>query len=495
MASTSPSIEICQELNDLFSWNPPPFIRGEAPPRKNESTKTHPPAFFDKHLSDRLLLKHVKRLPSLVCDIANAVDNAIATRRIQLPPAEKRLLTPEGRQIALNDIPPEMEDANAVARYYDKTAGAWCARVASTLAFNSALDWDCVIKWSQSGKFSGYEIADGMLQFISESVLSVQKAQNAMDAETLRLYHMLRKQSPRLATWEFKSLADGSEDTMLAIPKLSNKALFAWTTCSEPKCQSDPKHQRERDIVAKIIPGPDAKTPLWNLNSISLGLGADPMLDESSNPQDSRHEETTKTPLPTALPQPSRRSTRISPAPSQATSFMPPPPVPAERLGGPVPQTDQEGKRRSTRISTATLQATISMPPPPVPAARLGGPVPQTDQKGKRKRDTGDEAIRGPEDVSARCILQQVKRFPFSPDNCSVMLTKHAFRHGRRLYCRIRPSLCSIQGITKSFVFASGALRRFTFLTFSRRSPVRILHTGSFMSGYTSPPSKMPWIG
>jgi hypothetical protein len=447
MASTSSSIEICQELNDFFSWNPPRLIRAPLPPGKKESTKTPQPAFFDKHLSDRLLLKHVKRLPSLVRDIANTVDNAIATRRIPLPPAGNSILTSEQRKDDLAQIPHKVVDEKSVAIYYDKTAGRWCPRVASTLAFPSTR-WTSVIMWSQSGNYSGYAIADGMLQFIGDDMLSVQEALSTMDKETLRLYHALCKQFPNLATWEFKSPAAGPEDTMLAIPDLSNKGLFAWTMCTEPNCGSDPRHIKEREKVAQIRARPDANLPLWTL------------LDESPNTQDSRDEETTKTAPPPALPQPS-----------------------------------PEKRRRSTRIKPAASQATGSMPPPPVPAARPEGAVSRTDPKGKRKRDTGDEAFKGPEDVSAQFILQQVKHFPFSPDNCSVMLTEHAFRHGRRLYCRIRPSLYSIQGITKSFVFASGALRRCMFLTVSSRTPVRILRMGSFMSGYTSLPSKMPRIG
>jgi hypothetical protein len=442
MPSTSSGVEFCQELQDLFSWNPRRLFPASRPHGKRASTGTRPPAFFDKHLSNQLLLKHVKRLPSLVSDIANTVDNAIdaaAGRGIQLPPAEEGLLTAKAREFVLNPLGTVAEDEKAVANYYDKSTGLWCAPVASTLALHpntSTLGWLPLLMWSQSGNLVGYAIADGSLRFIPVEVdggpLWAPAVLDSMDEGMRLLYRALRQRIPCLATWEFKSLAAGSEDTMIAIPGLSNDDSFKWTTCSEPHCQSDAKHKKERDKVAEIIPGPDAKNPFWTLNRHSSGSRDDPMLDESSNAQASRNEETTKAPLPTP-------PSRLSPEPPQ-------------------------NLRRSTRINLAVS---------------LGGLMSR-----KRRKD-----------VSAQCIVQQVKHFPFSPGNCSVMLTEHAFRHGRKLYWRTQPSLCSIQGITKSFVFASGALRRFMFLTFSCRPPVTILRMGNFTSGYTSPPSKMPWIG
>jgi hypothetical protein len=59
---------IQDEIDALFSWNPPPLRKPEAD--KTLSASTRPPAFYDKHFSDQLVLCQIKRLPSLVPDLA-----------------------------------------------------------------------------------------------------------------------------------------------------------------------------------------------------------------------------------------------------------------------------------------------------------------------------------------------------------------------------------------------------------------------------------------
>ena len=55
MASTSadaePPSKILQEIEALFSWNPPHLIPAPLPPGKKPSTSTCPPAFYDKTYS------------------------------------------------------------------------------------------------------------------------------------------------------------------------------------------------------------------------------------------------------------------------------------------------------------------------------------------------------------------------------------------------------------------------------------------------------------
>ena len=54
-------------------------------------------AFYDKHISDNLILRHVKRLPSLVQELSKIVDNAIVAASDTLPPVDD-FITAKQRQ-------------------------------------------------------------------------------------------------------------------------------------------------------------------------------------------------------------------------------------------------------------------------------------------------------------------------------------------------------------------------------------------------------------
>jgi hypothetical protein len=111
--------------------------------------KTRPPAFFDRHFSEKLKLLHVKRFPSLAQDIAAIVDKTIMdsiNAGFQFPPSGT-LLSARQRNFAVQ----------AVASFYDKTT--FCAPVASTLALRLS-DWNNLPVWTQSANVSGYAIAD-----------------------------------------------------------------------------------------------------------------------------------------------------------------------------------------------------------------------------------------------------------------------------------------------------------------------------------------------
>ena len=84
---TEPVSEVRREIEALFCWNPRRLQPGPLSPGKKATTSTHPPAFYDKHFDDRLILRHVKRLPSLVRDLATNVDQALLAASETLPPA------------------------------------------------------------------------------------------------------------------------------------------------------------------------------------------------------------------------------------------------------------------------------------------------------------------------------------------------------------------------------------------------------------------------
>src|SRR6266550_1773134 len=214
MSSSSASdalSRIPQELNDLFSWNPPLLIPCPFPGKKM-STKTRPPAFFDKHFNEELKLLRMKRLPSLARDIAAIVDETIMNffnDGVEFPPCDT-LLSARQRNSIVRGVDRRMSDEKAVASFYDKTTATFCAPIASTLALRVP-DWSTLLVWTQSANVSGYAIAEGFLKVASPTNLAKKEThlKEAMGEETLRLLQVLSTRRASLVTNEFMNMAAG----------------------------------------------------------------------------------------------------------------------------------------------------------------------------------------------------------------------------------------------------------------------------------------------
>jgi hypothetical protein len=135
MASTStePLAELHQEIEALFSWNPPQLDPAPLPSDKKPSTSTRPPAFYDKHFSDNLVLRQVIRLPTLIEDLAKNVDVAYHAASETLPPL-KGFITAELLDIDLGNLDAVVTDEEGVADMYHQTTARYCSPLASTLA-------------------------------------------------------------------------------------------------------------------------------------------------------------------------------------------------------------------------------------------------------------------------------------------------------------------------------------------------------------------------
>lgn len=322
-------------------------------------------------------------------------------------------------------------DEKAVASFYERTTGTFCANIASTLALHPcAPEWSTLLTWTQSSEISGYAIADGFLALIDVSEgLSELKSKrrsllNSMDEETRQNYDRMKEFliMRSLATWELKNLAAGS-DVMQAIVRLSTHPKFCWTICRDHTCESSNKHQRERDKVAKVVMRSDAENPPWDLNAKSL-------------------------PPPTGLSFPHASTS------AQVTSSMPPPALligsswdaalptpsmlpPTTVLQEPAPSADKMDARKKRKRDVCSLlsqfqgmpldtalwkQGLFSMPPPDLPRLRprLRSQIPSR-KKGKGKQDVSDDEDNNDDeddakdpsyvetpDKAAQCIIQQV---------------------------------------------------------------------------------------
>ena len=272
-SSTETAFEVRQEIEALFRWNPPRLQLARLPPGKKASIHTRPPAFYDKHFDERLKLRCVKRLPSLVQDLTTNVDRALKAASKTLPPIVGTW-TAKHRDWEREDNPPVVDDEKGVTNYYDKITARYCLRVASTLALHpkaSMSKWHSLIVWTQSVSSSRYAIMDGELQIARRAVEDVGRLKddghleaimNTMETETRRIFEEMRESRSSLGTWEIKSVAVGSTEVMKAVGTLSK---FPWTTCSEVL-----KHEKQREAVRETKVGVDARDPPWNLNVCSF---------------------------------------------------------------------------------------------------------------------------------------------------------------------------------------------------------------------------------
>ena len=258
--------DIPQEFKDLFIWNPPRLWPSPIPGH-TLSKKTGEPAFFDRHFTEKLKVLHVKRLPSLVHDIAALVDRTIAESPDNFLSFSGSANCFSAADMYRNtDLLDEgMADEIAVASFYDKSTSVFCLPVASILALRHPK----LLRWSQSRNVSGHAIADGYLSFTKLLELDRRRVQyeESMDKETLNLFRALAKGRVSLLTHEFKNMAASGPEIMLAIPKLANESKFNWTSCESPECATSTKHKKMRTKVDDVKLGPDAIDTAWTFDS------------------------------------------------------------------------------------------------------------------------------------------------------------------------------------------------------------------------------------
>jgi len=275
-ATTEPPSEILQEIEALFSWNPPRLIPAPLPPGKKASTSTRPPDFYNKHIHPDMALQQVKRLPSLVWQLAENVDTALHTASETLP-SLKGFIKAEDRERDIDNLSVIVTDEKGVASYYDKTTARFCAPLASTLALHpqaSSSQWRSLVVWTTSAPCSGYAIMDGLLQFMPmpEDGSEKSKSQRGnimehMDSEKRRTFVEMSRATTAFGSWEIKSTSAGPQEVMRAVPNLGK---FFWTFCNDKTCLATQKHEKELKKGKDTAMGHDTQNPPWNLNVRSL---------------------------------------------------------------------------------------------------------------------------------------------------------------------------------------------------------------------------------
>jgi len=388
------SEEVRHELNAIFDWNPvhlrpaPPMLPSRS---RRRATGTHQPSFFDGHFSGDLILRQVKRLPSLVPDLANNVDRTLRAAEATLP-CTWDLLTAAQRKRPLDNV---AKDEKAVIKAYMKTTPTFCEPVASTLTLHpkaSTSGWSSLISWSTSVHPSMYAIANGQLQFkFNSNVEDAARLLNTMDSDTRKIVEKLRDAESPLGTWDFKSITTGSDEVMQAVGTLGK---FSWTGCNLKSSEgcSGSKHRIWTNTARNTVVGPDARDPPWNLTVCAFAQHWKALL---IIPQELSADTTLPTPLtvPSVQLQPGRVGGGAT-ASYASTSSVPP----ARRK---VPATaSRVTKKRKLKVyvelpQRQSYQTRDKAAPPPAPTSsalhahkKVLAAASRVTKKGKHKEST-----------------------------------------------------------------------------------------------------------
>lgn len=249
---------IREEIDKLFSWNPRPLVLGPKPTKSSTATDT--PVLYDKHISPDFVVKKVVRLPSLIQDLAENVDEVFEALKT-LPPLEG-FITAKQRADDIWHVDNVVTNEKAVADYYHQTTAKYCSFVASTLALHPSFPrWRTLLSWTQSGAFSD---PDGQLLFVGEGDDQVKTERadivGSMDGEARVIFEEVRKSMLSLAMWEIHV---GSPEVMTAVHNLGE---FNWTSCCVKGCNRNPNiHEKAKEWAKEAVLGPDAQTPPWNI--------------------------------------------------------------------------------------------------------------------------------------------------------------------------------------------------------------------------------------
>ena len=424
MASTStsgtgPSPEVLEEINLLFSWNPPRLVLPKKNSSKKSSTATHQPAFYDKHFSSNLVVKKVVRLPSLVQDLARNVDKVLGALAT-LPPLGT-FITAELREFGVERSRRVMKNEKAVVEFYGRTTADYCLFVASTLALHpSSPRWGSLLTWTQSAPSEDYAIMDGQLVFIEELEdddvkKKIRRAAivESMDSKSRAFVEAITESGSPLATWKMKSLSTGSPEVMTAICTLGELAEFPWVYCTDNDCNTNENHQNKRDLVKLASVGPDAQpegTP-WSLpgpatrlatqsaaasgsSTLPVPFPTAPRSSEHGSPmkdkgkkrprgdEEDHHDTTAQSgsgspPLPSLPERATRRVTRST----KASGSSVPPPL--------LPSLPERAARRFTRSAAASDSSTL-----PIPLLRAQ----HSSERGSSMKDKGKKRARDDEE-------------------------------------------------------------------------------------------------
>jgi hypothetical protein len=384
--------------------------------KRKLNRNTRPAAFYDKHLAENLLLKHVKRLHSLVDSIVGTVDKAIkdAYKKGPLPPNETGSLSRPNQVKTLTiDQNTQVLGEAGVAEYYQELTVRFFLPIASTLALHPTHhEWASILSWTKEQNKAGYAISDGVLKLLPEPTArmverssSYQSIIDHVDPDIRKYLLALRERYKDIATWEMKSLTVGDLEVMNGILQLASKAAkFPWQRCKRKGACMNPEVHARYLKLAEGKQGFDALHPPWTLP-----------LDDTTPPP----------------PSPERRSKRLKTIPGPSSSTAGPFNVRAplqpdsslsslsSSIGEPDVAADGRKKRKHRDMALPDKSQDAAAGTDAKGKSKAVVPPKRADDakwslRQSKKKNRSDESYEGKAgergDVNAKSFLQQVSR-------------------------------------------------------------------------------------
>lgn len=235
------------------------------------ATNTDQPAnFYNKHISAPLVLQCVKRLPSLVQDLATNVDRTLRAASETLPPVE-HFATTAWRNDDMRNAPLSVGDEIGVVNFYSRITARFCTPLASTLALHpKALnsDWKSLLMWTQADSFSGSGIIRGELQIMGAANDAHELAiLETVDSETRQILEEMKDFGSPFGTWEMISPFTGSREVMSTVPNLGE---FSWKFCRELRGSNNLGHETASQNVKEVMVRRDTLAPPWKITVSSI---------------------------------------------------------------------------------------------------------------------------------------------------------------------------------------------------------------------------------
>lgn len=255
--SPPPETTTHKMLADLLDWHPKTLVEKEG-----GGPGTRPPAFYDMHLDDELILKNLVYLPSMEKSLKDKVNGYLYSAEgipIELPLSsgfyDRRRLRGAER-----DVSSEVLAEADVQSLYMRTTATFLSSVASSLALKLP-DWNNrFFTWEATATKSvnrSQAVGDGFLKIQVEDKPKIPSA-------TFKTLQTIQKWFPNTAIWEFKNLTAGAKHHLQNIYRLSQQdSSFPWVRC--PGGHECPRHfdkNTGRAAVTGARMGPDAVDPV-----------------------------------------------------------------------------------------------------------------------------------------------------------------------------------------------------------------------------------------
>ncbi|KAF8641525.1 hypothetical protein AX16_009903 [Volvariella volvacea WC 439] len=244
----------------LGTQRPPQFIFDI---ESTDSDATRQPKFYDTHLHEGLLLKHVRVVPQLPeffirCAVGAIDKTSESKRRVLL----KKIIGICKRDMAWNTATIPIADEMDLQSQFKTRFAQLSQQVASRLLFGDDRDYFNVTKPPPAAlRVTG-----------SKAQLDLYSRIAGIDDTTPDLElvkDMLQARRSSLMAWELKSLAAGDYSTMESV--VAQEGSFEWTYCTKKSENCEKRHHwnRFRPGVSGAPCGPDAQLPVELVESRS----------------------------------------------------------------------------------------------------------------------------------------------------------------------------------------------------------------------------------